>query len=373
MLKQAIMSQKLKSVCLKGITTLVFMLFFQLAFSQYNFKKVDSWLEDNLKDLGGRAVLMVYKDGKIVYQNDENHLSKKQKMIGKFITKRKGIDVDQSDFTPQTRLRIASCSKWLSAALVMTFVDEGKLSVDDTIGKYLPIFTQHGKGAIKVSDCLSHLSGIKQAELKQEIQSMQQLKSMDEAIEKLANQPMEGTPGKTFHYGNAGLQICGAIVEKIGKKDFETLFAERIAKPLGMNNTDFGKKEVPLPAGGAYSTAEDYMNFLIMILNKGMFNGKRILSEKSITEMQKNRTTNAEILYTPAQKRATAYGYGEWVDEEENGISKAVSSPGLFGSIPVVDNKRNYCYFLMVLNVKYQGRQERYVELKKIMDAALGF
>jgi CubicO group peptidase (beta-lactamase class C family) len=367
------MSQKMNQTCLKGISALVFLLFFQCGYSQYNFDKVEDWMEDNLKDLGGRAVMMVYKDGKMVYQHDENHLTKKQKIVGKFIAKKKGIKPDQSDFTPQSRVRIASCSKWLSAALTMTLVDEGKLSVDDSIGKYLPIFSQYGKGAIKVSDCLSHLTGIKQAELKESIQSMMAYHSMDEAMLGLAQQPMEGTPGKTFHYGNAGLQICAAITEKIAQKDFETLFAERIAKPLNMQHTDFGKKEIPLAAGGAYSTAEDYMNFLIMVLNKGMFNGKRVLSEKSVLEMQKNRTANADIQSTPAQKRATAYGYGEWIDEEENGISKAVSSPGLFGSIPVVDNKRNYCFMLLVFNLKYKGRQEKYAGLKKVVDGALGY
>ncbi len=365
------MSFKTKNTCFKVSAVAFCLLLLQVAKAQYNFKEVDNWLKDNLKDLGGRAVMMIYKDGKIVYQNDENNLSKKQKMIGKFIAKRKGVEIDQSDLNSSSRLRIASCSKWLSAALTMTFVDEGKLKVEDSIDKYLPIFTQNGKGAIKVSDCLSHLTGIKQAELKESIQSMQLIHSMDESMQALATQPMEGKPGKTFHYGNAGLQICAAIVEKIGKKNFETLFAERIAKPLGMKNTDYGKKDVPLAAGGAFSTTDDYMNFLIMILNKGTFNGKRILSEQAITEMQKNRTTDAEIKYTPAEKRATSYGYGEWIDEEENGVSKAVSSPGLFGSVPMVDNKRGYCAFLMVFNLQYKGRQERNEDLKKRIDKAL--
>lgn len=367
------MSQKLHQICLKGTSVLIFMLLLQVSKAQYNFTEVDAWLKDNLKNLGGRAVLLIYKDGNIVYENDENHLTKKQKIVGKYIARKKGVAINQDDFTNATRVRIASCSKWLSAALVMTFVDEGKLHVTDSIGKYLPIFSKYGKGAIKVSDCLSHLTGIKQAELKESIQSMQALHSMDEAMLALAQQPMEGTPGKTFHYGNAGLQICAAIVEQIAKQDFETLFAERIAKPLHMLQTDYGKKDVPLAAGGAWSTADDYMNFLIMILHKGLFNGKRILSEKSIEEMQKNRTANAEIQNSPVQKRETSYGYGEWVDEEENGNSIVVSSPGLFGSVPIVDNKRNYCAFLMVFNMQYKGRQEKNADLKKRMDKALGY
>ena len=57
---------------------------------------------------------------------------------------------------------------------------------------------------------------------------------MQEAIDTIANTPMEGEAGKIFHYGNTGLQVVAAIIEKIGGKDFEILFQERIAKPLQM-------------------------------------------------------------------------------------------------------------------------------------------
>ena len=73
-------------------------------------------------------------------------------MIIKFIAKRQGKDPDEllKDYDFTTRTAIASCSKWLSAALVMTFVDEGKLSLNDTIGKFLPMMTIHGKGNITI-------------------------------------------------------------------------------------------------------------------------------------------------------------------------------------------------------------------------------
>ncbi len=367
------MSLKYKRNCLKGTLLLGFMLFFQFGFSQYNFEKVDDWLETNLNDLGGRAVLLIYKDGKIIYEKSENELSKKQKRIGKFIAKRKNTKANLDDFDADTKLRIASCSKWLTAALVMTFVDEGKLNIEDSIGKYLPIFTQNGKGAIKLWHCLSHLTGIKQAELKESIQSMKAFKTMDEVMISMAKMPMEGEPGKTFHYGNTGLQICAAIVEKIGGKSFETLFAERIAQPLTMKQTDFGKKEIPLAAGGAFSTANDYINFLSMVLHKGLFNGKRVLSEASINEMQKNRVINATVIHTPLKERTTKYGFGLWIDEEENGRTNAISSPGLFGSVPMIDLKKNYCAFLMVFNLKYKERQVKNADLKKRIDSSIGY
>jgi CubicO group peptidase (beta-lactamase class C family) len=372
------MSYKSLPVCRKFSLLAVCLLLLQAGFAQYNFSKIDAWLTANLKDIGGRAVLVIYKEGKLVYSKAENDLSDRQKRIGKFIAKRQGKDADRmmQDFTLNTKERIASCSKWLSAALVMTFVDEDKLSLEDSIGKFLPEMTTHGKGNIKIWQCLSHLTGIKAGTLKESLEAFKEMKSMDEAMQAIAKQTMEGEPGKTFHYSNVGLQIAGAVIEKISGKSFETLFAERIAQPCNMINSDFGKENIALPAGGAWSTAADYLNFLQMILQEGVFNGKRILSQKAIIEMQKNRVaTDVVIVSSPAEAGNWGYGFGEWVMDDVSGEkrSDAITSPGLFGSFPWVDNKKQYAGFLMTFNLTSKGRNERYKELKKLTDEALSY
>ncbi|HVU95984.1 MAG TPA: serine hydrolase domain-containing protein [Puia sp.] len=316
--------------------------------AQEGFEKVDAWMEDNVRAMGGHALLVVEKDGKIVYT--------------------KGVHGLRGPFTLQSRERIASSSKWLSAALVMTFVDEGKLSLDDTVGRWLPVLARHGKGGITVRQCLSHLTGIKEPPMGRSLGELRRMRSMDEAMEWIAEMPMEGEPGTVFHYSNAGLQIAGAVLEKIGGASFETLFAERIARPLGMTNTDFGRGAVAMPAGGGYSTAEDYIRFLEMILNKGVYRGVRVLSEESVAEMQVNRLgADVRIAYTPAEHggAGVGYGYGEWI------MGEAVSSPGLFGSFPWVVNGRGYCAFLMTVNWNNRGRQDREMELVRLVDAAL--
>ena len=282
----------------------------------------------------------------------------------------------------------------------MTFIDEGKLNLEDSIGKFLPVMTTHNKGKIKVWQCLSHLTGIKQTgvaasmngsdddsgdepqkklSLKEKMGKFKNTKvnpwnSMQEAIDTIANTPMEGEPGKTFHYGNAGLQIVAAILEKIGKKNFEILFQERIAKPLQMNSTDFGINAVPLAAGSARSTPNNYLNFLQMILNEGVFNGKQILSKNAVIEMQKNRIAkDANIVYSPAEAGSWGYGFGEWVMDNATGEkrSNAVTSPGLFGTFPWVDNDKKYCAILFTLNIKSKGRYERYTTFKMLIDEAV--
>lgn len=346
------------------------MLYLQLSFGQNNFNKADNWLKDNLNGLGGRAVLVIMKNGKIVYQKAENDLSRKQKIVGKFIAKRQGKDADEmlKDYTITTYGAIASCSKWLSAALAMTFIDEGKLSPEDTVGKFLPVMTQHQKGDIKIWECLSHLTAINAGTLKDSREIINQGATMDEVIEKIAEQPMEGEPGKVFHYSSIGLQIAAAVIEKISGKDFKTLFRERIAIPCGMKNTDFGKAKVALAAGGAFSTPEDYIHFLKMILQDGAYNGTQVLSKKSVELMQHNYTKGAKVTYSPAEADNWGYGFGEWVMDDAVNRSSAVTSPGLFGSFPWVDNERKYAGFLFVFNLKHKGRNEKYKELKAIID-----
>jgi CubicO group peptidase (beta-lactamase class C family) len=338
------------------------------ASAQQSFDKVDTWLSKETGNMGGRAILLIYKNGHIIYSHGVNKMNAMQKAAFKYFSKRQGKEPDLSDFTPDTRLAVASCSKWLSAALVMTFVDDGELKLTDTVGKYLPVLSKNGKGRITISECLSHLTGIKAPPLKESLDEMKEIGTMDDAIANIAAMPMEGEPGKVFHYSNVGLQIAGAVIEKISGKSFETLFAERIAQPLGMTGTDFGKGKVALPAGGAVSTPNDYLRFLTMILNKGLFNGKRILSAEAVAQMQISRISpDVKIAYSPVEAGSFGYGYGEWVMGYNS-----VSSPGLFGSFPWVDNGKHYAAFLMTFYIRNTGRNKRYMELMALVDQAIG-
>jgi hypothetical protein len=100
--------------------------------------------------------------------------------------------------------------------------------------------------------------------------------------------------------------------------------------------------------------------------------------------MQQDRITkDAVIVSSPAEAGSWGYGLGEWVIESpllispavgkmpDSQRSDAVTSPGLFGSFPWVDNKKQYAGFLMTFNIKSKGRNELYKGLKKIVDDAL--
>lgn len=369
------MAYKQHKYCLHSSLIIAFMLLYQFSMGQYNFKPVEKWVKSNLKDLGGRAVVMVYKDGKIIYNESFNKLGLRQKAGAKMIARKTGKDAAQlmQDYDENSRIPLASCSKWLSAALVMTFIDEGKLNIRDTIGKYLPVMSANGKGAITIAQCLSHTTGIKAGSIKETREWAGEVNTMGEAVNLIAQQPVEVLPGEGFRYSSIGLQLAAAVIEKISGKSFETLFAERIAKPCGMVQTDFGHKKVPLPAGGAQGSANDYMNFIQMILHKGIFDGRRILSEHSVQLMQQNHALGVKVIQSPAEAGSWGYGFGEWTMENTaiGKVSDAVTSPGLFGSFPWVDNKKGYAALLFTFNLKSKGRHDRYHSLKSLVDKAV--
>src|SRR6185503_12842737 len=130
------MSYKFSLHCLKSSLLALFLLLLQPGYSQSNFQELDQEWQVRQKMLGKDAVIMLADKDKAIYKKEAG------------------------DFNAKTIAPIASCSKWLTAALVMIFVDEGRLSLDDKIGKWLPEFDRYGKSYITVRLCLSHETGI---------------------------------------------------------------------------------------------------------------------------------------------------------------------------------------------------------------------
>ena len=316
-----------------------FLLFLQAALAQQNYPEIDRAFKMNQQALGKDAIMLIYKNGKVVYENT----------LG--------------DLTSSSQQRIASCSKWLTAALVMTFVDEGKLSLEDTIGKFLPIFTKYGKGQIRIRHCLSHTAGLEQEPIKliTLVNRNSKYNSLEEEINDFAKKKdVVAIPGTEFRYGNIGLNIAARVVEVISGKGFENLFQERIAGPLNMIATTFTKNaEIPNPSGGAWSTASDYMNFQIMFLNKGVFKSKRILGKASVEKMLEAQTNQSMMKYSPGAAQGFEYGFGLWIQEKDkDGKTIVASSPGLFGTWPYVDYCRNYACIIFTKNLLGEKKRD---------------
>ena len=262
-----------------------------------------------------------------------------------------------------TIVRIYSMSKVISSAAVMILHEEGRLKLDDPVGKYLPalasmkVFT--GGSAkrprlvdatrqMTVKDLLTHTSGLIYGfgngpidDIYRDAKILES-SSMDDFVARLAKLPLAHQPGARFSYG-LSIDVLGAIVEKVAGMPFERFVEERITTPLGMMDTGYDVAEAkrgrmakvytldkanalvevpdkqlagvhPEPgrgfaAGGAgmFSTIGDFARFGQMLLNGGQLDGVRILGRKTVELMMANHLNH---LTPPTTGSSQAEGFG---------------------------------------------------------------
>ncbi|HVW00524.1 MAG TPA: serine hydrolase domain-containing protein [Planctomycetaceae bacterium] len=277
-------------------------------------------------------------------------------------------DIDaQKPMQANSMFWIASQSKPITAAAVMILVDEGKVSLDDPVEKFLPEFQglmwvaekddQHKllkapRHPITVRNVLSHTSGMP---FKSAIeQPALDLWPLSLRVRSYAMTPLDFDPDTKYQYSNAAINTGARIIEVVTGKSFEDFLDDRLFRPLGMTDTTFwpneeqnariaksykpgpnnmGLKEIqidqltypltdrtkrfPMPAGGLFSTAGDIAKFYRMLLNGGELDGKRYLSEKAVHELTSRQT--------PAEFKES-YGLGFSVGEHRFGHGGAYST-----------------------------------------------
>jgi CubicO group peptidase (beta-lactamase class C family) len=241
---------------------------------------------------------------------------------------------------------IASQSKPITGAAFMILVDEGKVSVDDPVEKYLPEFKGQmvnistdpkttelvaPRHPITVREVLSHTSGL-DFKSPMENPTLDQ-KPLAERVKSYAKMALLFQPGSKSKYSNAGINTAGRIIEVVSGMSFEKFLDERLFKPLGMKDTTFWPSKVqqerlaksykpgpggkgleectvaqlqyplddptrqPMPAGGLFSTANDMSLFYRMMANGGTFHGVRILSEKAVQMATSDQSGEAKSNY----------------------------------------------------------------------------
>jgi CubicO group peptidase (beta-lactamase class C family) len=235
---------------------------------------------------------------------------------------------------------IASQSKPMTAVAVMMLVDEGKISLDDPIEKYLPEFRgqmvvsekdnerivlRKPKHPITVRETLNHTSGLpfKSAIEEPTLDGL----SLSSAVRSYAMTPLLTEPGSAYRYSNAGINTAARLIEVVAKIKYEDFMQQKLFDPLGMKDTTFWPNEAqalrvaksyrpdasktnlvefpisqliyplgdrvhrfPMPAGGLFSTALDTSLFCRMLLNNGELGGRRYLSETAVKELSKRQT-----------------------------------------------------------------------------------
>jgi serine-type D-Ala-D-Ala carboxypeptidase len=311
---------------------------------RYDFSPVTDYVQQWIdKDYYPGAGMLVAKDGRVIYQH----------CFG--------------DFTPDTVVLIASSGKWLAAATIMSLVDDGTLSLDDSASKWLPAFRNDPKGAATIRQMLSHTSGYRPYQ--PDDQPPDKYQTLAESVEHILPLPPVYKPGERFDYGGLAMQVAGRMAEAASGKDWETLFQERIARPLEMTNTHFtpvdqGEGHSPMLGGGARSTLHDYARFLAMIDGKGIFHGKRVLSDTAVAEMQADQIRGAIVKTEEFVERVRGrthngvYGLGEWREElNKKGEAVLISSPSWAGAYPWIDKTTGvYGVFLAHVDVEKAGK-----------------
>jgi len=329
------MSANFIITCRKCSLALIFMLILQCIHAQ-DFNNLQTILKSNGKNLGKQYTVVVQKGGKNIFLAETDELKLKIP-------------------TP-----IGHASTWISAALVMTFVDQNKLSLDDPISKYLPDFKKNMKGYITVKHCLTQTtgldadaSGVMKAASKNKFLSLE-----EEAAFYATKKLIVDNPGDALSYSSVGLNILGRVLEVISKKTFDRLAAERIFRPLGMRTASFYNEDgnAPNPTSGASCSAFDYLNFMQMFANKGMFMGKRVLAENAINALLTIHYPDQRIRHSPEGINGSKYAMGSWVDEiNDDGKGNIYSAFGPTGATAWLDLKRNY--FAAIFSSELQNNQ----------------
>lgn len=341
------MSYKAIGNCLKVSLVLFALQLFQVAYGQTPTSRLDNIVNEKSKALKTDMALVVASKDTVAYQKDSKLFS-----------------------IARGQAPVGGSSQWLTTALVLIFVDEGKISLDDKVAQYLPVFEKYGKNYITLRHCLSHFMGI-QTETRGRLFSKQKFASLDEAVNNIASREIQANAGTEFRYNDMGFIIAARILEVVSKKRFDMLAQQKLFRPLGMRQTSFSTMDgsVVDPAAGARSTAADYTRFLRMLLNGGMHYGQRILNEGSVAELRKIHGTAAVIKSAPRDTEGFAYALGVWAPEQSpSGQAAVLFAPSNGGAIPVVDFCRGYAFVLLAKEAKEPLNRNEFIALKEETD-----
>jgi len=293
---------------------------------------------------------------------------------------------------------IASMTKPITATAVMMLQDEGKLSIEDPVEKYLPEFkglwmiAEKGKDTltlkrpsrpITLRDLLTHTSGLG------ELPPPRPDCSLAELVMAYSQRPLQFEPGSQWSYSTAGINVLGRIVEVVSGQAFADFLDARLLRPLGMKDTTFwptprqvrrlaksyapassgrgleetniyfvkgdlsDRHRTPFPGGGLFSTASDLCRFYQMILNGGVAGNRRFLSETAVKQMTTTQTGDLKTGFVDGM----SFGLGWGVVKQPQGVT-AMLSPGTFGHGGAygtqgwVDPKRGAIFVMLIQRAK---------------------
>ena len=271
---------------------------------------------------------------------------------------------------------IASSSKMVSASVLMRLDDDGLLDVDAPIADVVEWGA--GNPTVTPAQLISNSSGLigLQDGFQYESYLCQFIPdgTLLDCAEQIFTTPDDDAavipPDTEFRYGGAQWTIAGAVAEAASGQTWAQLVDDLIATPCGLDSLGYNiptgfaypvgfngdpstlpRTDNPNPEGGAYVTAPDYAQLMLMQLRGGMCGDERVVSSDAIDRMHADRI--AEVYDGDAWDDPTSgYGMGWWVNRE----SGRISDEGAYGTVPWLDLDDGFGAYLVVEATSAVGR-----------------
>jgi CubicO group peptidase (beta-lactamase class C family) len=277
---------------------------------------IRSHLDGLAKNEGLSGVVLIAKDGEPIFEQAYGYSNLADHVPNKL----------------DTKFNIASMGKMFTATAVLQLVEAKRLSLDETVGKYLPNYpNKKVRDQVTIRQLLTHTSGMGNFWDALAGKAKERYVAVSDYLPLFADQPLQFEPGKGFAYSNNGYTVLGLVIEAVTGKKYFDYIRDAIYRPCGMTATDAYELNVPVPnlamgysrsadipgqlvsniyaipfkgspAGGSYSTAADLLGF-----------ANALMDHKLLSAEDTDALTTGKVDYG---KRRYAYGFTE---EMENG------------------------------------------------------
>lgn len=183
---------------------------------------IDSFLERRIATDSFSGTIAVAKNGQVVYQRAAGVANRETGAPMK-------ID---------TKLQIASATKLFTQIAIRQLEQAGKLSLHDTVGKFLPSYPNAVvRSKVTVEQLLRHRSGVGSFWNERFMSRRAEVRSVNDYLELFQNDSLLFEPGTSEAYSNGGYVLLGAIIERVSGKSYHDYLRERVFIPAGMTQT----------------------------------------------------------------------------------------------------------------------------------------
>ena len=310
----------------KIILTSLLLLIQVVVFAQNLDKKIDSLLLNVFTDNNGPGgVFMITKAGKSIYQ----------KAFGKA-----NIELDV-DMNTANVFQLGSITKQFTAVAILMLEENGKLSTNDSISKFIPDYP-NGKN-ITIHQLLNHTSGVKDfTKMKSISQIAQKDLSPKELVDFFKNEPVDFQPGEKFEYNNSGYAVLGYIIELVAKETYQDYIQKNIFAKAGMQHSRYASDIAIIPnrAYGYQKKSNQFVNKIKISFSIPYASGSLMSTLDDMLKWQNALNQNLLLKASSIQKAFTKsnlnngdvvnYGYG-WHLLNINGISTREHGGSVFG------------------------------------------